>query len=84
LAVFPLLKDETVLGAVTLYSSDLAEYTGDHERRLEEASGLLAAALASKPAIAKAPASETALKEIGIPDSSLSHNELELQSDFAH
>jgi putative nucleotidyltransferase with HDIG domain len=84
LAVFPLLKDETVLGAVTLYSSDLAEYTADHERRLEEASRLLAAALASKPAIAKAPASESALNEIGIPDSSVSHNELELQSDFAH
>ncbi|MEA2203327.1 MAG: hypothetical protein QOE77_103 [Blastocatellia bacterium] len=84
LAVFPLLKDETVLGAVTLYSSDLAEYTADHERRLEEASGLLAAALASKPVIAKAPASESALNKIGIPDSSLGNNELELQSDFAH
>jgi len=84
LAVVPLVMDEIVLGAVTLYSSDLAEYTPDHERRLQEASGLLAAALSAKPPVSKPSATDATFAEMVIPNPSLNQKELELQSDFAH
>jgi putative nucleotidyltransferase with HDIG domain len=84
LLVFPLLKDEMLLGAVTLYSSELAEYTPDDERRLEEASGLLSAGLSAKPAAAKASRSDATLSQTVVPTPSLNQNELELQSDLAH
>ncbi|MEP6706347.1 MAG: HD domain-containing phosphohydrolase [Pyrinomonadaceae bacterium] len=45
LVVFPIIKGESLFGVVTLYSSDLAAYTPEHERLLEEASRLLAHAL---------------------------------------
>jgi transcriptional regulator with GAF, ATPase, and Fis domain len=83
LAVFPLVREETVLGAVTLYSSELAEYTPDHERRLEEASGLLAAALSAKPAVSKVATDATSTGMV-MPNSSSNQKELELHSDFAH
>ncbi|HEY7545176.1 MAG TPA: GAF domain-containing protein, partial [Blastocatellia bacterium] len=47
LAVFPIIKGEAIYGAVTLYSSTLSQYTADHNKRLEEAAGLIAAALAA-------------------------------------
>jgi hypothetical protein len=84
LAVVPLVNEEAVLGAVTLYSSDLSEYTSDHERRLEEASGLLAAALSTKPLLSRATPTQSLLNGIAMPESSLNNAELELQSEFAH
>jgi transcriptional regulator with GAF, ATPase, and Fis domain len=47
LAVFPLLKETEMHGALTLYSSKLAEYDADHRRLLEEAAKLVTAALAT-------------------------------------
>lgn len=84
LAVVPLVTDETVLGAVTLYSSDLAEYTTDHERRLQEAAGLLAAALSAKPHVSKSAANDATFPEMAVPNPSVAQKELELLSDFAH
>ena len=47
LAVFPLLKETEMLGALTLYSSTLTEYSADHRKLLEEAARLLTATLAT-------------------------------------
>jgi transcriptional regulator with GAF, ATPase, and Fis domain len=47
LAAFPLLKETELHGALTLYSSTLAEYTADHRRLLAEAVKLVAAALST-------------------------------------
>ena len=47
LAVFPIIEGEAIYGAVTLYSSTLSQYTADHNKRLEEATGLIAAALSA-------------------------------------
>jgi putative nucleotidyltransferase with HDIG domain len=47
LAVFPLVKETALHGALTLYSSTLAEYDADHRRLLAEAASLLAAALST-------------------------------------
>jgi transcriptional regulator with GAF, ATPase, and Fis domain len=47
LAAFPLLKEKELHGALTLYSSTLAEYNADHRRLLEEAAALLTAALST-------------------------------------
>jgi hypothetical protein len=41
LAAFPLVKENEIYGALTLYSSTLAEYDADHKRLLEEAATLL-------------------------------------------
>lgn len=47
LAVFPIMKNATMYGAVSVYSSALAEYTQAHQRLMREASALLATALAA-------------------------------------
>jgi transcriptional regulator with GAF, ATPase, and Fis domain len=55
LAVFPLISDKEMHGAVTLYSSALAAYTQDHQGLIKEAASLAAKALsaASKPILLK-------------------------------
>jgi putative nucleotidyltransferase with HDIG domain len=47
LAAFPLVKENEIHGALTLYSSALAEYDADHRRLLEEAASLLTATLST-------------------------------------
>lgn len=47
LAVFPIMKNATMYGAVSVYSSALAEYTHSHQRLMLEAAVLLATALAA-------------------------------------
>lgn len=84
LAVFPILKEEVVLGVMTLYSSDLVEYTPEHERRLEEAAGLLSAALSAKPEMAPLPYDAVLTPAIGISNPSVTPNELEMHSELAH
>ena len=74
LAVFPIIKGQDLLGVVTLYSSDLAAYTPDHERLLEEASRLLANALSATAEAFGAFPSNGVLKQ----------TEPELQSELAH
>ena len=83
LAVFPIIKGEDLLAVFTLYSSDLAAYTPDHERRLEEAARLLANALCARPVGAFQP---DAVMAGGIPfeTSSLEETSSELQSELAH
>ncbi|HYP25892.1 MAG TPA: HD domain-containing phosphohydrolase [Blastocatellia bacterium] len=45
LAVFPVINENSIYGAVTLYSSALAEYTAEHQSLIKEAVALIAAAL---------------------------------------
>jgi putative nucleotidyltransferase with HDIG domain len=45
LAACPILRDAEMHGVITLYSTALAKYEDEHTRLLEEAAGLLAAAL---------------------------------------
>jgi len=47
LAVFPVMRGDEIYGAVSLYSTSLAEYTTEHQRLLTEAVSLIATALAS-------------------------------------
>jgi putative nucleotidyltransferase with HDIG domain len=47
LAVFPLINEEEMHGAITLYSNALTEYSLDQQRLLREASTLFSAALSS-------------------------------------
>lgn len=49
LAVFPLVKGDTLHGAVTLYARRLNDYTSDHERIIIEVGSLLATALSAIP-----------------------------------
>ncbi|MGH9944450.1 MAG: HD domain-containing phosphohydrolase [Pyrinomonadaceae bacterium] len=49
LAVFPLVRGEETYGAVALYSSALAEYSGQHQRLLKEAVALAAEQLSKGP-----------------------------------
>ncbi|HEY3136079.1 MAG TPA: HD domain-containing phosphohydrolase [Blastocatellia bacterium] len=45
--VFPLIKGEALLGALALYSADLATYTGDHLRLMESVAKLASDAIAN-------------------------------------
>ncbi len=74
LAVSPIIKGEDLVGVVTLYSSDLAAYTPDHQWLLEEASRLLANALSAATEAFGAFPSNGVLKQ----------TEPELQSELAH
>jgi putative nucleotidyltransferase with HDIG domain len=47
LAAFPIIKDSTMYGAVSIYSSTLAEYTPGHQKLMREAITLLASALSA-------------------------------------
>ena len=47
MASLPLFKDETLLGALSVYSKDLHEYTDDHMRLLETVTKLASDALAN-------------------------------------
>ncbi|MBC7910213.1 MAG: HD domain-containing protein [Pyrinomonadaceae bacterium] len=55
LAAFPLIKDKEVLGAVSLYSSEIGEYTNEHQQLIEEAAAFVATALSAAPDEAGAP-----------------------------
>jgi putative nucleotidyltransferase with HDIG domain len=54
LAAFPLVKENEIHGALTLYSSALAEYDANHRRLLEEAATLLTARLSITPDLVNA------------------------------
>ncbi|HVG21597.1 MAG TPA: HD domain-containing phosphohydrolase [Blastocatellia bacterium] len=45
LAVFPIVDESSIYGAVTLYSSALVEYTADHQNLMKEAVALITTAL---------------------------------------
>ncbi|HJZ66555.1 MAG TPA: diguanylate cyclase [Blastocatellia bacterium] len=45
--VFPLIKGEALLGALALYSADLASYSGDHLRLMESVAKLASDAIAN-------------------------------------
>ena len=47
LAVFPIIEDNLLYGAVSLYSSALEEYTSDHQKIIGEAVAMMSAALST-------------------------------------
>jgi putative nucleotidyltransferase with HDIG domain len=78
LAVFPLVSEDEMHGAVTLYSSTLAEYSLDQQRLLGEAVALFSAALSSNsqnPLSTERPI---------FTDSHLKLSDAPLESELAH
>ncbi len=79
LAVFPILKEKDMFGAIALYSSSLAEYDPKQQRVLAEAAGLLALALSGlaekstiEPATATRENSDLTIERANISTSSIS------------
>jgi hypothetical protein len=70
LAVFPVVADKELCGAVALYSASLGEYTDEHQRLLQEAASVLARALSGETSIL--PAAPVRLSETTI-ESVLTH-----------
>ena len=68
MASLPLVKDELLLGAVSVYSSDLDQYTDDHMRLLETVTKLASDALANS--MHHAEAESNALTDVltGLPN----------------
>lgn len=68
MASLPLFKDDTLLGALSVYSSDLEQYTDDHLRLLETVTRLASDALAN--AMQHAEAESNALTDplTGLPN----------------
>jgi diguanylate cyclase (GGDEF)-like protein len=68
MASLPLFKDETLLGALSVYSKDLPQYTDDHMRLLETVTKLASDALAN--AMQHAEAESNALTDplTGLPN----------------
>lgn len=91
LAVFPLIKETLMHGALTLYSSTLTEYNADHRRLLEESARLIAAALSSSAepaaqAIMPQPITETQASSVApiFANSPLTPTNPILESELAH
>jgi putative nucleotidyltransferase with HDIG domain len=78
LAVFPLVSEDEMHGAVTLYSSTLAEYSLDQQRLLGEAAALFSAALSSNSQ--NSPSTEQPI----FTDSHLKLSDAPLESELAH
>lgn len=47
LAIFPIIRDDHIHGAVSIYSSSLTEYTADHQMLLQKAVAFIAVALSA-------------------------------------
>jgi putative nucleotidyltransferase with HDIG domain len=79
LAVCPILKQEEIYGAVSIYSTSLAEYSKEHQRLMQECVALLASGLAAKTAAAGEAQSgslfdsESDVLVAVIPESELTH-----------
>ncbi len=88
LAAFPIITDSVTYGAVTVYSSALAEYTQAHQKLMGEAVALMATALAAttqSDALEKGPSADddvlSPLAEVG---SSLGLAETVLEYELTH
>jgi putative nucleotidyltransferase with HDIG domain len=82
LAVCPILKEEEIYGAVSIYSTTLAEYSKEHQRLMQECVALLAGAIsATTPKLADEVAesspspfdSESDVLVAVVPESELTH-----------
>jgi putative nucleotidyltransferase with HDIG domain len=76
LAAFPLQNDQEMIGAVTLYSSALADYNADHRKLLKEAVSIFASAISATTDIAVTIDSQPSLvsqSEATILESELAH-----------
>ncbi|HEV7857268.1 MAG TPA: HD domain-containing phosphohydrolase [Pyrinomonadaceae bacterium] len=90
LAVFPLINEEEMHGAITLYSSALSEYSLDQQRLLGEAVTVFSAALSSNSQNSLNPAQpvpqhqDTSEPASLFPDSHLKLTDAPLESQLAH
>ena len=76
LAVFPVIADKELSGALALYSVSLAEYTDEHQQLLQEAADVLSRALAGG-------AAETAVAS-NLPAAPLPLAETTIESELTH
>lgn len=83
LAAFPIIKDDNMYGAITLYSAAYDQYTEDHRLLMSEAVTLLASALSSLPGTAITDAAAS-LGEWNVLESPAMSNAGELESELAH
>jgi len=88
LAVFPIINDSVMYGAVTVYSSALAHYTQAHQKLMGEAVALMAAALSASThtdAWEKRPsADDDALPPLAETGSSFGVAETVLEHELTH
>jgi putative nucleotidyltransferase with HDIG domain len=92
LAVFPVVKDEHIFGALSLYSYKLVTYSREQQRAIEEAVALFAGALESASIdILEVMGGEAALLHVGgteeaatVPDNSALMPEAGLDSALTH
>lgn len=88
LAAFPIINDSVMYGAVTVYSSALAEYTQAHQRLMGEAVALMATALAATthtdPWEKRPSADDDGLSPLAEAGSSLGRAEPVLEYELTH
>jgi putative nucleotidyltransferase with HDIG domain len=91
LAAFPIMKGEEVLGAVSLYSAELAEYDKDQQKLLEEAAAFLATTLSAASDESVAPIRLKAEAETLAPQTEKSYHtaplnltRAQLESELTH
>ena len=84
MASLPLVKDEVLLGAVSVYSSELDQYTDDHMRLLETVTKLASDALANS--MQHAEAESNALTDVltGLPNARYLALRFEEEASRAH
>lgn len=76
LAVFPIIKNSTIYGAVSVYSSMLSEYTPGQQKLMQEAVSLMASALSAVEKTwdrALLPLVDEGSSEMGLADSVLEY-----------
>jgi len=74
LASFPIMKEGDVLGAVSLYSSTLAQYEKEQQKLIKEATAFVATALSAIPDETPAPIRLKAEVEVVAPQAAQSYN----------
>jgi hypothetical protein len=76
LAAFPIIKNSTIYGAVSVYSSRLSEYTPGQQKLMQEAVSLMASALSAVEKTwdrALLPLVDEGSSEMGLADSVLEY-----------
>jgi putative nucleotidyltransferase with HDIG domain len=88
LAVFPIINDSVMYGAVTVYSSALARYTQSHQKLMKEAVALMAAALGATTHTntreKRRPADDDGLSPLAETGSSLGLGETVQEHELTH
>ena len=72
MASLPLFKEDTLLGALSVYSSELEQYTDDHMRLLETVTRLASDALGNAMQHAEAESNALTDQLTGLPNARIS------------